>query len=102
MSTTTDPYIELATVYIRLVRRSSPAAALTLARIRELFGDYTAYRAAFAVVLLRRDIAFTGEFPLSDKYEFLLQDCAAALPLAEKALREAFADICKLEVAQPT
>jgi hypothetical protein len=86
MDTASDPYEDVAFVYIRLVILESREAAGVIMRIYTAFGSRAALRAALIITLMKIEIHQNHWVPYIGLYLHLLDDYPDALPLAKYAM----------------
>ena len=86
MDTASDPYEDVAFVYIRLVILESREAAAVIMRIYAAFGSHAALRAALVIRLMKIEVQQNHWVPYIGLYLHLLDDHPDAIPLTKYAM----------------
>jgi hypothetical protein len=86
MAPISDKYDNVARVYIQVVNKDSPDAAVALEKIQVLAGSHAAFRATLILTLLKTEVQQHRFVPNLSQYVYLLNAFPEAFPLLEQAL----------------
>jgi hypothetical protein len=81
-----DLYEDVTQVYLRLIRKDSPHAAVHIAEIIPLCGAAAALRAAVILAVIKIEVRQDRWIPGKSIYASLIEDHPAAIPALEAAI----------------
>lgn len=86
MEDASDPYEDVVTFYINLVRLDSPQAAGAIEQIHATVGSQAALRAALIITVIRMELRQKLWIPDKGVYTYLIEDYPEAAALLEYAI----------------
>ena len=86
MEPASDLYLDVALVYMRLVRNDSPEAASLIEKINASFGSRAGLRAALIIKIFKMEVTQNHWVPGIQVYNYLLEDYPEALPWLQRAM----------------